>query len=65
MATTKHRDFDGELAHWLSMVTADQAQHAANLFAACEDAKVIKDPHSPAYTAAHERIDAALTALGY
>ena len=67
MTTQARRDLDTELSAWLEQVRDQQAPAAAytELFRANEAAKAIKDPNSPAAAAAHEQIDAALSALGY
>jgi len=66
MTTRARKDFDAELSAWLDAVRDQQGPATAytELFRANEAAKAIKDPMSPAAVAAHEQINAALSALG-
>lgn len=59
MATTSRKDFDAELAAWLADAHASQAgaELYAELWLANVEAKAIKDPGSPAFTEAHDRIN--------
>jgi hypothetical protein len=59
MATMRRRDFDTELRAWLDEVrsTQDGTELYADLWLANGEAKAIKDPHSPAKAAAHEKIN--------
>lgn len=65
MTTTSRKDFDAELTAWLETVQGEQAE--ANLYAelwlANVEAKAIKDPRSPAFEAAHRRINALIARI--
>lgn len=62
MAITKRKDFDAELAAWLTDVHASQAgaDLYADLWLANVEAKAIKDDRAPAHDAVHQRINAII-----
>lgn len=65
MTTTSRKDFDAELAAWLADVHASQAgaELYAELWLANVEAKAIKDPGSPAYREAHERVNMIIASI--
>jgi hypothetical protein len=67
MPTIRRRDLDAEFAAWLAMVK-DGQQPAAKLnelFEAREAARAVKDKRPPIGDETSERINRALTGLGY
>lgn len=69
MVTHARKDFDAELAAWLAEVQMQQRDDVAevdryaDLWLANGDAKAIKDPRSPGYAEAHDRINAVLNQI--